>query len=162
MKLDYRVPKQVMVDMTDYIMSMCASFPQEKLAGGRVPSPWTDNLFKVNKKSLLLEPDKAEIFHTFVAQGLFVCKRGRPDVSPAIAFLTTRVKKPTQEDWAKLVRMTKFLNQIANDKLTLKADGTGELKWYVDACCAVHPNFRSHTGATMTMGKGAITSLSSK
>ena len=52
--------------------------------------------------------------------------------------------------------------QTAKDKLTLKADGTGELKWYVDASFAVHPDFRSHTGATITMGKGAITSLSRK
>ena len=56
----------------------------------------------------------------------------------------------------------KFLKQTAEDKLTLKADGTGELKWYVDASFAVHPDFRSHTGATMTMGKGAVTSLSRK
>jgi hypothetical protein len=32
----------------------------------------------------------------------------------------------------------------------------------VDAAFAVHPDFKSHTGATMTMGDGAITSVSRK
>lgn len=97
-----------------------------------------------------------------VAKGLFLCKRGRPDIAPAIAFLTTRVLSPTQEDWDKLVRMMKFLRQTHNDKLTLAADDDHIAKWYVDASFAVHPDFRSHTGATMTMGKGAIYSVSRK
>ena len=36
------------------------------------------------------------------------------------------------------------------------------IKWYVDASFAVHPDFKSHTGAVMTMGKGAMQSVSSK
>jgi hypothetical protein len=104
----------------------------------------------------------AELFHTVTAQGLFACKRARPDISPAIAYLATRVRAPNQDDWDKLVRMMKYLQQTSKDCLTLKADGTGDLKWYVDASFAVHPDMRSHTGATMTMGAGAITSISRK
>ena len=37
-----------------------------------------------------------------------------------------------------------------------------ELKWYVDASFAVHPDYKSHTGAVMMMGKGAVTSISRK
>ena len=36
------------------------------------------------------------------------------------------------------------------------------IKWWVDASNAVHPNMRSHTGATMTLGKGSPYSISSK
>jgi hypothetical protein len=49
--------------------------------------------------------------------------------------------------------MMKFLNQPKNDKLTLRADGTKKLKWHIDAAFASHPDFKSHTGATLTMGK---------
>ena len=56
----------------------------------------------------------------------------------------------------------KYLKQTRNDKLTLRADGSKTVKWYVDAAFAVHPDFKSHTGATMTMGNGAITSISRK
>ena len=102
------------------------------------------------------------MFHTVTAQGPFLCKRARPDISPAIAHLTTRVKEPNLDDWQKLVRMVKFLQQTINDRLTLGADGSKQLKWCVDASFAVHPDFRSHTGAVFTMGQGAITSVSRK
>jgi hypothetical protein len=38
--------------------------------------------------------------------------------------------------------------------LTLAADGTGVLSWYVDASFAVHPDMKGHSGGAMTMGTG--------
>ncbi len=58
--------------------------------------------------------------------------------------------------------MMKFLKQTVKDILTLKADGLRSLKWHVDASFAVHPDFRSHTGATMTMGEGVPVHRSNK
>jgi hypothetical protein len=114
---------------------------------------------KDHEKSPVLKPEMAELFHTVTTQGLFLCKRARPDISPAIAYLTTRVTTPNQDDWEKLSRMMKFLNRTVKDCLTL---GSNTLKWYVDASYAVHPNMSSHTSATMTMGQGAIVSISRK
>jgi hypothetical protein len=119
-------------------------------------------LFKVDEKSVALNDSERELFHTVVAQGLFLCKRACPDVAPAIAFLTTRVQHPTQEDWMKLVKMMRYLKDSAEDLLTLKADGSGTIKWYTDASFSVHPDYRSHASAVMTMGRGAITSISRK
>ena len=162
MILDYSVDGQVSIDMTRYVDSMVSNFPTECLQGAKVPTPWTESLFRVNEKSPPLNERMAEQFHTVTAQGLFVSKRARPDISPAIAFLTTRVRRPNRDDWAKLCRMMKFLKHTAKDKLTLKADGTGDLRWYVDASFAVHPDFRSHTGAVFTMGEGALTAICRK
>ena len=161
MKLDYRAGGRVTIDMVDYVESMIHNFPYD-LTKGTVASPWNDNLFKVDEDSQPLEKARAEIFHTTTAQGLFLCKRGRPDISPAIAYLTTRVRNPNEDDWKKLLRMMKFLLQTKQDRLSLSADGTGKLEWHVDASFAVHPNMRSHTGITLTMGGGAITSVSRK
>jgi hypothetical protein len=36
------------------------------------------------------------------------------------------------------------------------------VKWYVDASFAVHPDFKSHTGAMMMLGKGAMQSIARK
>ena len=162
MTLDYSVKGQVSIGMVDYIEKMVKEFPQQDLRGGSVASPWNEHLFKVHPDSNSLDEDKAKLFHTVTAQGLFACKRARPDISPAIAYLTTRVREPNEDDWSKLVRMMKFLKQTSKDRLTLSADGTHKIQWHVDASFAVHPDFRSHTGATMTMGKGAITSISRK
>jgi len=97
-----------------------------------------------------------------VAKGLFACKRARPDLHTAIATLCTRVKSPNQDDWAKLLRLLKYCNGTRNDELTLSSDDLHVIKWYVDAAFAVHPDFKSHTGAIMTYGGGAAQSISRK
>ena len=56
----------------------------------------------------------------------------------------------------------KYLNGTMELVLTLRANNLHILLWYVDAAFAVHPNFRSHSGGMLTMGKGAIISGSKK
>ena len=58
--------------------------------------------------------------------------------------------------------MMKYLNGTQDMKLTLSAENLRSIKWYVDASFAVHPDFRSQTGGTMTFGKGAVQLLSKK
>ena len=55
-----------------------------------------------------------------------------------------------------------FLKNTRDEILTLGADNSQELKWYVDAAFAVHPEMKSHTDAVFTLGKGAIISNSTK
>ena len=54
------------------------------------------------------------------------------------------------------------LQQTVKDKLTLRGDGSGHLKWHCDAAFALHGDFLSHIDSTFTMGDGAITSLSTR
>ena len=161
MTLDYSEPGQVKIDMTEYVKSMVNDFPEE-IETKTVNCPWSENLFKVDPKSPRLNKIKSEQFHTFVAKGLFASKRGRPDIQPAISFMATRVKAPNEGDWTKLKRLMQFLKTTQDDVLTLKANGTNVIKWYLDAAFAVHPDYKSHSGATMTLGKGAIQSISTK
>lgn len=161
MVLDYGDPGQVKIDMTEYVKSMINDFPEE-IDNKKVNCPWNENLFKVDPKSPRLNKIKSEQFHTFVAKGLFASKRGRPDIQPAISFMTTRVKAPNEGDWIKLKRLMQFLKTTQDDVLTLQANGTSVIKWYLDAAFAVHPDYKGHTGATMTLGKGAIQSISTK
>ena len=79
-----------------------------------------------------------------------------------IALLCTRTKEPNVSDWNKLIRMMKYLNGMQDIELTLCAENLRSIKWYVDASFAVHPDFRSPTGGTMTFGKGAVQLLSKK
>ena len=48
------------------------------------------------------------------------------------------------------------------EKLTLRADGSGCLKWHCDTAFILHDDFRSHTGSTFMMGTGATASFSRK
>ena len=90
MTLDYSTPGQVSVDMSDYVAKMVYEYSQEDLTGSSATSPWNEHLFKVDPKSQQLDKMEREMFHTTVAQGLFLCKRAQPDISPGIAYFTTR------------------------------------------------------------------------
>jgi hypothetical protein len=49
-----------------------------------------------------------------------------------------------------------YLRETKTLCLTLKADNLQMIKWLVDASFAVHKDMRSHTGATITLGKGSV------
>jgi hypothetical protein len=159
MILDYTEVGKVKIDMSNYIDAMVNEFPEDV---EEKTTPWTGNLFKVDSSSPKLSKLKSEQFHTFVAKGLFVCKRARQDIQTAIAFLATRVAQPTTNDWIKLKRLMGFLKLTKRDVLTLEMAEGAVIEWHVDAAFAVHPDYRSHTGATMTIGKGCILSTSTK
>jgi hypothetical protein len=160
MVLDFSSPGVLTLDMTKYVKSMVEDFPLKLTGVGMFP--WTNKLFTVDPKSKTLDDERASIFHTFVMKGMFLCKRARQDIQPGIAFLSTRTSEPTEQDWAKLVKIMLFLKETRNDVTTMKADDTQTIKWHVDAPFAVHKDYKSHTGATMTLGEGVLSSVSTK
>ena len=97
-----------------------------------------------------------------MAKILYVSNRARPDVSTAIAFLTTRVRAPDVDDWRKLSHLMEYLRVDRLRPLILSADGSGVLMWYVYASFAVHPNMCSHTCGVFTMGRGFPINSSTK
>jgi hypothetical protein len=88
--------------------------------------------------------------------------RSRRVIQTAVAFLTTRVKCPDKDDWGKLKRVLKYLNDTRYLKLKLSMDNPGMLKWYMDGSHNVHWDSKGHGGAVFTVGKGAIPSYSRK
>ena len=111
-------------------------------------------LFKIDDDCEKLSESKKKDFHTVVAKTLYATKRARPDTCTAIAYLTTRVREPDKDDWAKLTHLMKYLRATKDLPLILSADGSGILKWYVDGSYGVHPNMRGHTGGGLTLGRG--------
>ena len=47
-----------------------------------------------------------------------------------------------------------YLHGMKNLVLILSANGTGILKWWVDASIAVHPNMQGHSGGGLSLGRG--------
>ena len=160
MTLDYSMKGKVMVKMLDYVENMLRDAPEDMR--GESATPAGSHLFQVNEDATKLDEEKAQVFHHIVAKSLFLCKRARPDVQTPVAFLCTRVKQPDEDDYKKLKRMIQYLRLTRNLFLTLEADNLSVVKWWVDASYAVHADMRSHTGATMSLGKGAIYGTSTK
>ena len=59
----------------------------------------------------------------------FPSQRARRDIQTPVAFLTTRVKKPDEDDWGKLRRLLKYLKGTKYMKLTLQVDDLSMVKW---------------------------------
>jgi hypothetical protein len=167
MILDYSEPGKVKIQMKDYVAKTLNEFKyQDELRATKpVTSPAAEKLFSVNDKTPKLDKAMGEEFHGTVAKLLFLTKRARPDLQPTVPFLCTRVKQPDQDDWKKLLRLLKYLELTANLILTLEADPDDDVlhaRWFPDAAFAVHPDFKSHTGAVLSFGKGATKTVSSK
>ena len=130
--------------------------------GSIAVTPAKTHLFEVEENRELLSTKKQRTFHSCVAKLLFVAKRGRPDILTAVSFLTTRVTKPTVDDWGKLKRILQYLKGTIDLKLTLSADDISKPKTWVDASYAPQPDMKSHTGACTSFGLGIILPRSSK
>ena len=118
MTLNYETKGQVIIDMSKYVYDMLSDFPIKFRKEQTATSPASDKIFTAGVGKLI-EPQHQEIFHTFVAKGLFLSKLARPDIQQAIAVLATRVMCPNEGDWQKLLRLMKYLNGATDKVLTL-------------------------------------------
>jgi hypothetical protein len=93
-------------------------------------------------------------FQNLVAKTVYVTKRARPDTCTAIALLTTKVLEPDKDDWTKLVHLMRNIRGTRTMPLILSANGSGILKWWVDASFTVNPNMGGHSGGGLSLGRG--------
>jgi hypothetical protein len=128
--MDFTQESALKLDMWHYIKGMIEEFPYKIKA--TTTAPWTEKSLKVQEFSKKLEEEQRSIFHTCVMKVMFLCKRARSDIDPAIAFLSSRVNDTSEDDWKKLLRVLGFLKGTINDVLTLEADDTNTLTWHID------------------------------
>ena len=150
MTIDFSEDGKVKFLMSEYIKNYLSELPEE--FDGTAATPAMNHLFHVNDNAEKIDEKKSDLFHASVAKLLYLGMRARPDIQTAVAFLTTRVSAPDVDDYGKLIRLTKYLRDTQDLPLTLEADGSGIIRWWIDASFAVHPDMKSHTGATMSMG----------
>jgi hypothetical protein len=155
MTLDYTVRGQVKITMFDYVYEILTAFNKEEpKGGGNKTSAAPSSLFKVDENCEKFKQDKDAEFHNLVAKTLYSTKRARPDTCTATAFLTTRVRAPEKDDWNKLVHLMRYIIGTRTMPLILRANGSGILKWWIDALFAVHPNMRGYSGGGLSLGRG--------
>ena len=161
LRIDYSFPGKVCFTMFNYLEDIIVE-ASDDLKPKNCKYPSNDKLFHVDEDSPLLDAKKADLFHRLVARILYASHRARPDVAVTTAFLCSRVKSPTEEDYNKLGRLIGYLRDTINLPLVLGGDGRDTLTWNIDASYAVHPDCKSHTGAAVTLGHGTFMPMSSK
>ena len=158
--LDFSLDGKVQVQMFDYIDNMLGDLPEDMC--GMVTSPGADHLFTMSNTGKKLTREQSEMFHHNVAKLLFLCKRACPDIQTAMAFLTTHVMAPDEDDYKKLARVMRYLRGTKTMPLTLEADNLQLVKWWIDGAFATHRDMRSHTSRALSLGKGVITGTSTR
>ena len=103
MKLDFSSKGKLKIDMQHHIKDMSEDFPVKLKSTDTALTPANESLFSVDN-SKPVDKSQAEQCHTFVAKGLFVSKRGRPDTQPATAGSCTQAQEPNEGDWTKVVK----------------------------------------------------------
>ena len=161
MVIDFSKDGEVTFSQKKYIQETLDECPEE-MFGRHVQTPAADHLFHVDDDAEKLDESQKEFFHRLVAKLLYVCKRSRPDIQLPTMFLTTRVSNPDVDDWKKLSRIMNYLRDTNDLALRLSVDDIGILRWWIDASFAVHRDFKSHTGASLSLGKGCPINMSSK
>jgi hypothetical protein len=149
---DFSVPGKVKVTMEGYVADVLNQFKVD----GYAATPALENLFDVSYLSEPLSADDRDEFHSSVAKLLYLALRVRPDILLPVNFLGTRVSCATKGDVVKLERVLKYLNSTQDLGLTIDVNRNIQVIAYVDASYAVHKDFKSHTGATITLGAGPV------
>ena len=160
MILDFTVPGTLEIDMSDYIQVILQDSPANLWGTSKVPA--AKHLFTTRPNAPKLSPQEQELFHHLTMQLMYLSQRGRPDICTAVAFLSSHVSSPDQDDYMKLGKVIKYLERTLHLTLQLQVDESNLLQWWVDAAYATHPDMKGQTGATFTMGYGSINSNSLK
>ena len=102
MDLDFMGNGSLEVSMFQYLDGMIDEFPE--LITGKSAIPAADHLVSVRDadEAKYLPKEKFIVFYHTTAQLLFLSSRARRDIQTAVSFLTTRVKKPDEDDWGNL------------------------------------------------------------
>ena len=149
--VDLNTTGKVKLSMQGYVRDILELYK----VTGKAMTPATDKLFEV-RDSPQLSASQREEFHSRVAKLLYLAKRVRPDILTAVAFLTTRVQQPTEDDWDKLQRCLSYLNNEPDLCITLECIDGVNADGYFDSAYGVHLDGKSHSGSDLTMGKGPI------
>ena len=150
--LDYTVRGQVQITMIDFLDKVLIAFDKaEPKGGGTNKSAASENLSKVDKDCKNLPQIKTVQFHNLVEKTLYSTKQARPDTCKTVTFLTKRVRAPDLDDWDNMLHMMRYIRGTRMLPLIISSNGSGILKWWVDALFAVYPNMRGNYGGGLSL-----------
>ena len=87
----------------------------------------TKELYNYLEDKVLLDDEQSDIYHSVVQKLMYLCKRARPDIKPALSYLCTKVSKPNQGDRTKLDRVLGFIKVTKDDKQVIGATSLDKL-----------------------------------
>ena len=151
MVFDFSKADKVRISMDKYVEDLLRLYDVK----GKAKTPALPNLLTVNEASEVLCESEREEFHSRVAKLLYLAKRVRPEILPAIIFLTGRVNKATEDDKDKLNRILYYLNYYPKLGIGLSTQANSNstsIISYIDVSFATEMDYKSRTGVVISFG----------
>ena len=120
------------------------------------------DIFTVDHASPLAEEKRKKLFRRLVHERLYFSCRRRKDLQVDISFLSQRVKKCNQGDYAKFRHSLYYVHDTIEEMSTIGIEDIGAMRTSIDASHAVYDNMRIHTGGSFTFGICAFSDASAK
>jgi Reverse transcriptase (RNA-dependent DNA polymerase) len=160
MVLDFTHPRETRVTMKGFVDDMLKS--SGATGGARIPA--TEGLIEARATAIVCTERRRKDFHSTVAKMLYLARSTRPECLTAVAYLATRVTKCTEDDWDKLTRLLRYVNDSKERGIVLRPGKQGiKVRVLIDASSGVHADGKSHTGGCIVVGEtGAVHCESAK
>ena len=96
--MDYSKKGEVNLSMEGYLRAVLEYFLEKII--GRANMLTSNHLLKIQngEEQVLLDKQRARAFHHSIAQLLFTSTMIREDIQTTVAFLTTQVRAPDEDD----------------------------------------------------------------
>ena len=121
---------------------------------GQTETPAANHLFDVDKESENMNKEDGSLFNHLLDKLMYLSKRERPDIQTYVSFLCTLVQYPDKDDWNKLQKTIRYIEVTRWLPLTLEADVTMIIKWWIESLYGVHMDCQVHTGGAISIRKG--------
>jgi hypothetical protein len=139
-----RPNKTIFLDQSGYIDTFIKKFE----ITGTAKTPATSDLLNIEIGSKNCDVDE---FLSGVMTLMYLALRTRPDILFAVAYLSTKVQKPTEHDWNKLIRIFRYINGTKDLQLRIFTASL-QLHCWADASFAIHADSKSHSGYVIGFG----------
>jgi len=117
---------------------------------GTKPTPGTANFCSVHEDAEELDTEQFEMFRSIVFSLLYIARRCRPDIHFHVAWLTSRMVLPTEQDLAKLYHLLKYLKgTISMGVRLVPRDHSSGLSGMIDASHGLHCSGHGQWGLTL-------------
>ena len=126
-------------------------------------TPADEKLFYDHGDDKTLDPSTSKKFHKTVAKLLYLCKRARLDNALSVHYLYTRVKRPSQNDLQKLLRILGYLSATKEmPRIIQRDEDFPKLSAHIDAAFAAHSDGKGHSGGAIVIGKCVVEIITRK
>jgi hypothetical protein len=146
------------------MVGMVARLLDQMSVTGVAETPASLHLFKIREDAVKLNAERKGKLHSVVQSLLYISKQVRMDIGLPVAFLTTRVQDPDEDDWKKMDRVLRYLNGTREFGIRFGGDDVTEVstRASIDSSFGVHVDGKSHSALVTQVAKGPVDTGSRK